>query len=221
MEWTYTLEDKMKKNRFYAMCMMIIFVSFMGFFIEGVWMSITKGFFNNRNMHLPFLIGYGLGVILVDIMWGKPQAPHFCGNAFPFRNKFLKFVLYFVAVFFTVSITELILGHTMEAICGFYWWNYTYLPLHFTRYTSLPTGILFTSAISIFMGCCYDPLIHFFENKVNRVTKVIAAGIVILLICDFVYSTYCMYQMQNRNQLWKIYIEDIVSITTNYSIINA
>ena len=211
----------MKKNKFIAMCMVMVFVSFMGFLIEGVWMSITKGFFNNRNMHLPFLIGYGLGVIIVDLLWGRPQAPHFCGKEFPFKNKILNFALYFIAIFFTVSIAELIMGHTMEAICGFYWWNYTYLPLHFTRYTSLPTGILFSTAISVFMGVCYEPLISFFEKRINKLVKVIAVGMVIILMCDFAYSTYCMYQMQNRNQLWKIYIEDIISITTNYSIINA
>lgn len=204
----------MKKNKIIASFMVMAVVSFMGFLIEGVWMSITKGFFNNRNMHLPFLIGYGMGVILIYIIWGKPQKPWFLGKIFPIKNKWINVILYFIAIYFSVTVAELILGHTMEKICGFYWWNYTYLPLHFTRYTSVPTSILFSTVISLFMGFCFEPMLEFFEKRANRVMSVIAIGLVVIMLCDFSYSTYRMYQMQNRNQLWKIYIEDIVDYFT-------
>ena len=42
---------------------MAALVSLLGFLTENTWMLIRSGFIDNRNMNLPFLLGYGLAVV--------------------------------------------------------------------------------------------------------------------------------------------------------------
>ena len=44
----------------YAIGIMTAIVSFLGFVVENIWLAISKGYINNRNMNTPFLLGYGL-----------------------------------------------------------------------------------------------------------------------------------------------------------------
>ena len=37
--------------------LMATVVSFLGFVVENVWLAFTKGYIDNRNMALPFLLG--------------------------------------------------------------------------------------------------------------------------------------------------------------------
>lgn len=34
--------------------LMAVLVSFLGFVVEDGWLALTKGYIDNRNMHLPF-----------------------------------------------------------------------------------------------------------------------------------------------------------------------
>lgn len=41
----------------------ITIISFLGFCVENVWLAFTQKCIDNRNMSLPFLLGYGLAVV--------------------------------------------------------------------------------------------------------------------------------------------------------------
>lgn len=43
--------------------LMAVLVSFLGFVVEDGWLALTKGYIDNRNMHLPFLFGYGIAMV--------------------------------------------------------------------------------------------------------------------------------------------------------------
>ena len=58
---------------FFELNMMFIFVSFFGFVLENIWLAITKGYIDNRNMNLPFLFGYGLVIIGFYTLIGTPE----------------------------------------------------------------------------------------------------------------------------------------------------
>lgn len=51
--------EKMKYT-YYQLGIMAAVVSFLGFVVENIWLAMTKGYINNRNMNAPFLQGYGL-----------------------------------------------------------------------------------------------------------------------------------------------------------------
>ena len=55
--------EKMKYT-YYQLGIMAAVVSFLGFVVENIWLAMTKGYINNRNMNAPFLLGYGLLILL-------------------------------------------------------------------------------------------------------------------------------------------------------------
>ena len=60
-----------------ALIMIIIIVSFFGFCIENIFTAYAGGIINNRNMVLPFLLGYGLAILAFYAAVGTPNAPKF------------------------------------------------------------------------------------------------------------------------------------------------
>ena len=119
----------------YDYFLMMSLISFLGFLLENIWISVRKGYVDNRNMNLPFLLGYGIAVMFIYFVLGVPDK----SNAF----------LYCVICFIIVSLGEILLGTVVEKICGIHYWDYTSLPLHFTRYTSLFTSIGFSLIITV------------------------------------------------------------------------
>ena len=61
----------MKETHILALCMIAAVISFLGFIVENVWLTATKGYIDNRNMCFPFLLGYGIAILLIFIILGK------------------------------------------------------------------------------------------------------------------------------------------------------
>lgn len=63
----------MKSAEVFALCLIVTVISFLGFVVENVWLSMTKGYIDNRNMTLPFLLGYGIAIVLIYLLFGTPE----------------------------------------------------------------------------------------------------------------------------------------------------
>ena len=135
------------KYDIYSLGIMVAVISFLGFSLENLWLSLTKGFIDNRNMNAPFLMGYGLLVVGMYLLLGTPENMALAEMVPVDRSKGEKFFVYFLCAFAVVTVGELILGHLMEKICGIQYWNYNWIPLHITQYTSIPTSIGFAAII--------------------------------------------------------------------------
>jgi hypothetical protein len=61
--------EKMKYT-YYQLGIMAAVVSFLGFVVENIWLAMTKGYINNRNMNAPFLLGYGLLILFMYAVFG-------------------------------------------------------------------------------------------------------------------------------------------------------
>ncbi|MBQ5332468.1 MAG: hypothetical protein J6K92_04325, partial [Oscillospiraceae bacterium] len=57
----------------YSLGIMLALISFLGFLLENLWLAATKGFVDNRNMRLPFLMGYGVLVTGMYLLLGTPE----------------------------------------------------------------------------------------------------------------------------------------------------
>ena len=182
--------EMLKDFSFYDWCLMILVCSFIGFLIENSWLAVTKGFIDNRNMHLPFLLGYGLSVVACYVVMGLPD------NSPDMR--------YFVGVFLFVSSGEIILGKTVELVCGFFYWDYTRLPLHVTRYTSVFTSLGFAAAITVFMRSVFPRIMEMssFLNYESFHNLEVFATIVITV--DFMASFSKMHSRHGLLELWRI-----------------
>ncbi len=190
----------------YSLAMMVIFVSFLGFVVENIWLSLTKGYMDNRNMCMPFLIGYGLTCIVLYALLGSP-AEFVPFSSQLFENCSARKLAYFFTVFVLVCVGEIALGSFTERFFGFYYWNYERLPLHITRYTSVPTSLAFAVMITLFMEYCYMPI----YNKVCTVSsyrlQLLSVIVFTMLFVDFLSSFKKMHDTHTENQRWVIYTQ--------------
>ncbi|MBR3031876.1 MAG: putative ABC transporter permease [Clostridiales bacterium] len=186
----FTLQPKLYS--FPELFAMAALVSLLGFLVENLWMLIRSGFIDNRNMNLPFLLGYGLAVVGMYLFIGTPKKGHF--------------FLYYSLVFTMVSLGEILLGFTVEEFCGFYYWDYTNLPMHLTRYTSFFTSLGFSAIITLFMYYCYEPVMGYFHSKMTPRRRRIVIALFIVLIVDMLYSFNTMRELGDVYKSWKIYV---------------
>ena len=167
---------------------MICFIAFLGFCLENAWIMLRKGYIDNRNMNLPFLLGYGLMVIGIYIIIGTPKT---------------NVLSYFMTTFILVSIGEIILGKSVEKLCGIYYWDYTTLPLHVTRYTSFFTSIGFSFIITGFMDTFFIKIMDGIHNIESVLFDVLTVIMFIMLVVDFIYSFRYMIIHKDFYDKWK------------------
>ena len=179
---------------------MVIIISIIGFCFEDIWMLFRYSLIDNRNMYLPFLLGYGLFVVAIYYLVGTPKKLF---NRYELNPPF-NYVIYMILCFILVSIGEIALGIFVEKTGNFYYWDYSTIPLHFTRYTSVPTSIGFALAITLFMNYVYEPLQNKIKNNSNKISIFVVVLIFIILITDLSISFKNMYQNNGNNTIWTI-----------------
>lgn len=188
------------------MILIIVLVSFLGFITENVFVYIRFGFIDNRNMVLPFLLGYGLAIFVIYLLFGTPLATKFFTKELSIKNAFISIFYYFIICFIAVSVGELILGHFVEWSCNIKWWNYSNIPLNITRYTSIPTSIAFASFITLFMRYLFSPLLNSFSKIPHKIILILSLTLILLLSLDFIHSAVYMLLNKQTLSLWKIEI---------------
>ena len=198
----------MKTINICALIMMAVIVSFMGFCVENIFRAFTKGYIDNRNMCLPFLLGYGIAVLLVYLLFGLPHRPLFLGTEVCMQNHIYENVYYYVMLVFCISIGEIALGSLVEKICGFQWWDYSRIPLHITQYTSIPTSMGYSAIVFFFMRYCFEWLKCFFESWNVKVLVCFSLILGIALTIDMIYNLYLMYKNGNGKLRWRIVIKE-------------
>lgn len=182
---------------------MVIIISFFGFCLENLWMLFRHSVIDNRNMFLPFLLGYGLFVVAIY---------HFVGLPDKLFNKYkinspIKYVAYIFVCFVLVSVGELLLGTFVEWIGNYHYWNYSSIPLHFTRYTSVPTSIGFALVITLFMSFCFIPLLKIVRKKTKKVSISLILILFVILVLDMNVSFKQMKNNKGNNTIWSINIK--------------
>ncbi len=186
-----------------ALCMIMTIVSFLGFVVENIWLAATKGYIDNRNMCFPFLIGYGIAIILIYIIFGTPKKLWFLGKTLYIQSRIIRILVYFVGVMICVCVGEAFLGVFVEKVCHFSWWDYSKIPLHITQYTSIPTGIMFSILITTFMDLFFEPLYQFFQGCDYGCLQSASMSFMMLMIGDFVYNAWLMYRKKGMVVRWR------------------
>ena len=194
------------KYDMYSLGIMVAVISFLGFCLENIWLMVTKGYIDNRNMNAPFLMGYGLLVVGMYLLIGTPTDITFFGNVHANCSKGEKLLIYFLFSFTVVTIGELVLGHLMEKICGIQSWNYNWIPMHITQYTSVPTSIGFAAVITSFMGVCFDPVMEAISMIPFKDAKPLAIVLVLVMSADLLISFGKMRKNRSLNPKWQIHI---------------
>lgn len=188
----------------FAGLMLVAVVSFIGFCVENAWMAYSQGVVDNRDMCLPFLLGYGLAILAVYILFGVPQRPLFFGRDVALESKAACYVYYFVAIGICVSVGEIVMGKVIEKISGYQWWDYTSIPLHITQYTSVPTSVGFSALIFVFMRYCFDPIMNCFMRMEMEPLRQMSIMITIGLFADMFYNLHYIFKHGEGKKRWCI-----------------
>lgn len=194
----------MKTSDVYALFMIGAVISLLGFIVENIWISLTKGYMDNRGMFLPFLIGYGIAVMLIYIVLGVPKNVWFLGRSLKIQNKVMKKFVYFLAVAVCICIGEMALGLAVEKVCHFSWWDYRKIPFHITQYTSIPTSAGFSVLITTFMDHVFEPLFFVFQSWNGDVLRVVSITLIVGMVLDYLYNAVLMFKHHSTKQRWKI-----------------
>lgn len=193
----------MRKPKLKEDIIMVIIISFLGFCFENIWMMFRYSVIDNRNMFLPFLLGYGLFVVAIY---------HFIGLPDKLFNKYkmsfpIKYVIYLFICFVLVSVGEILLGTFVELVGNYYYWNYSSIPLHFTRYTSVPTSIGFALVITLFMSFGFVPLLKSVRKKSRKLSVSLLLIFFLILVIDMNVSFKQMKNNKGSNTIWAINIK--------------
>lgn len=140
-----------------ALCVIVLVASLLGYLVETVWVFLRHGYIDNRGMHMPFLLGYGLANLAVFLLFGPPTDPHPLFAPATLSAASLK-LLYLAEIFVAVTVCESAFGNLVYRLSGVEWWNYSSIPLHIGQYTSVPTSIGFTACIYVFLDRFFVPL---------------------------------------------------------------
>lgn len=92
----------------------------------------------------------------------------YAGNgttAFPRRDKILARIYYFTVVFLFVFFGEIVVGSIFEQVSGISLWDYSGIPLHVTKYTSIPTCAAMSLGVAVIMG-------NFFEGLMKKIQRI-------------------------------------------------
>ena len=168
-----------------------VIISFLGYATENIWLLFTKGYMDNRNTVLPFLSGYGLSVVVFYLLVGTPSETHFD-------------VIYYVQAVITVGIGEILLGTFVEKYIGVVYWNYSWIPLHLTKYTSLPTSLGFAMITMLFMRYCFDPIMDTLALIPRDLLCPASVFLFVLINLDTLHGFMEMRKNHKQYSLWKI-----------------
>lgn len=188
----------------YAIGIMTAIVSFLGFVVENIWLAISKGYINNRNMNTPFLLCYGLLIMFMYFTIGTPGKLAEWKIFKKAKTKFAKYMVYFLCAMLIVSISEIVLGVVVEELCGFEYWNYSNIPLHITKYTSVPTSMAFATMITFVMGKLFNPIMNWIVQVDCTWIRVLSIILIVIMALDFIISFYHMIHNRNFYLKWKI-----------------
>ncbi len=191
----------------YKLLFLAVIISFLGYITENLWLLITKGYMDNRNMILPFLSGYGILVICFYLLFGTPAEMRIDIS----ENIFIDHTVYFLLAVFTVSIGEILLGLFAEKFLGIIYWDYSWIPFHLTRYTSLPTSLGFAGMIILFMEHCFTPIMDRISLLPDALLNPIAVLMFTAICIDTLHGFYVMHKIHDSYSLWRIDLSHITA----------
>ncbi len=195
----YTISQYVSYTLFCALC---------GFLAEDIGRMITLGNVDSRYMHMPFIMPYGLGVLVAYLALGRPSefrifGWHFIkGDSKKERN--IRRVLYYVFAFCCITFGEMGYGLLVEATTGRQLWNYNDIPLHITQYTSIPTSFLFTTGVFVVMEYFTPAIMRFFDRNSSDATFVFTSIILLLSFTDMIVMMIRLFANGYASQWWSI-----------------
>ncbi len=210
---TLTAKEK-RKPRLHDYCLvyvgvMMVIASLIGWVSENAFRFAVSGIIDSRFMYLPFLGIYGLCVLALYGLFGTPDRFRILNRrilASP-EKRWARYICYSLVIAAAVMIGEIAVGTFCETFSGKVLWNYSSIPLHFTKYTSVPTTMGITAGAFLLMKFCFTPLMDLMERKMSyKAAKLICLTLGVLVYLDTAWFMVRIVAFGEAGFIWKITI---------------
>ena len=166
-----------------------IIVAFFAWMIENISCIFSIGQIDSRYHILPFISPYASIVLAFHIALRDPDEITFFGKRIFQKNgrkeKILSNLIAFLIIAACVAGGELAVGNIYEYCFGVILWDYSAMPLHITRYTSVFTILGFGAAAYCLFRFVYKPFLAFLRRRVPfRLAKWICLTLGMAIIAD-------------------------------------
>lgn len=201
---------KIFNYRLVPLFLMCIIMSFVGFVVENLFRLFRGGVINSRRQFLPFLFAYGIAIFALYVLVGTPREMRFFKwKLFKKDSKLssaAKYTLYWLILFAGVFFGEVLFGTFVEAVSGVVLWDYTGIPLRFTKYTSIPTALGLSVGVMLLMRFVFEPLMRLLERIPDKVALGIDIGLGIPIVLDWLVMLVLMLGFGISKNWWAIQI---------------
>ena len=178
------MEKKDLKNNwsFYVCCFLIYCI--IGWIYEVIWeFAIGNGFVNRGFLYGPYLPIYGFGVLTLLFILHKvlhSKIKIFKINITP--------LIVFLLILLIVSIIEYCASVGMELLFHKRWWDYSYDKFNLNGRISLRNSSLLAIGAFALIYLVQPILDKLFENRNEKIMKVIATSIISIISLDFIIT---------------------------------
>ena len=150
--------------------------SFIGFLFENLLNIFTNDTFNSGILYGPWTFIYGIGVLLMVIVYKFLQQFHL--------KKWKEVVLFYIIITIVMTLVEFSGGMLIETIFHRTYWDYTNMRFNYGKYICLEVSLAW-GLLSTFITYLVLPFINKIEKKIPWFVSV---GLIILFIVDIIFT---------------------------------
>ena len=150
--------------------------SFIGFLFENVLNIFTNDNFNSGILYGPWTFIYGIGVLLMVIVYKFLQQYHL--------KKWKEVVLFYIIITIVMTLVEFAGGMLIETIFHRTYWDYTNMRFNYGKYICLEVSLAW-GLLATFITYLVLPFINKIEKKIPWFVSV---GLIILFIVDIIFT---------------------------------
>lgn len=186
---------------------MIVF-AFFGFCAENIGRMAVQHIFDCRHQILPFLFAYGIALLAVYVLMGTPDELRFF-NIRIFKSmtrgrRVLSHLIYFAVIFFFIMVGEIAVGMIYEKFAGVILWDYSNIPTHITRYTSIITTLLYGGGVYLLMAFAFKPMMNLISKMGTKAATIIDCTLGVAIVLDFIATLIIMFATGEAPNYWSV-----------------
>ena len=150
--------------------------SFIGFLFENLLNIFTNDTFNSGVLYGPWTFIYGIGVLLMVIVYKFLQQFHL--------KKWKEVVLFYIIITVVMTLVEFSGGMLIETIFHRTYWDYTDMRFNYGKYICLEVSLAW-GLLSTLITYLVLPFINKLEKKIPWFVGV---GLIILFVMDIIFT---------------------------------
>ena len=156
-----------------------------GYWVENLFRLVSKGVLDSRNQLLPFLFCYTIAMWAMYLALGTTNHPRF------FSHRVLE------------GNTRRV-GSIFEQVSGISLWDYSGIPLHVTKYTSIPTCTAMSLGVAVIMGNFFEGLMKKIQRIPYRTTVQLDYVLGTLILADWLIMMVSINVFKKAPAYWSV-----------------